>query len=384
VSLDEEVQQELARLAAEHRLRTPRVVDSMQGPRIVLDGHDVLNFASNDYLSLAGDARLMRAVSAAAQEAGAGAGASRLIVGNHRMHVRAEAAIADWLRCAGVRLFGSGYAANLGVLTTLLRPGDVVFSDALNHASIIDGCRLSRAEISIYPHLDLEVLEQQLRARPASRRIVVSESLFSMDGDVADVERLVAVCRANDAALLLDEAHAVGAWGPEGRGLAAAAGVIPDVLVGTCGKALGGYGAFVATSKPIADLLWTRARSLVFSTGLPPHVSAAVIASLEIVRGTDGADRRTRLATNARRLRAALPDAGGHPDSAIAPVRVGDDRRVMEITARLLDGGIYIQGIRPPTVPEGTARLRISVASGHGPDEIARATTAVTDALRST
>jgi 8-amino-7-oxononanoate synthase len=377
VSLDDDVQQELARLEREHRLRTPRVVDSMQGPRIVLDGRDVLNFASNDYLSLAGDVRLTRAASTAVHDAGTSVGASRLVVGNHRAHVRAEAALADWLRCPGVRLFGSGYAANLGVLTTLLRPGDIVFSDELNHASIIDGCRLSRAEISVYPHLDVAALERQLQSRRGVRRLVVSETLFSMDGDIADVERLDALCRKHDAALVLDEAHAVGAWGPEGRGVAAAAGVFPDVLVGTCGKALGGYGAFVATSKPVAELLWTRARPFVFSTGLPPHVSAVLISALEIVRSTDGAARRSKLATNTRLLRAALPGAGGHADSAIAPIRIDDDRRVMEITAQLLDHGIYIQGIRPPTVPEGTARLRVSVSSGHSPDEIARAAAAV-------
>jgi len=256
VSLDDDVRAELRQLEAEHRLRVPRVVDSPQRSRVVLDGVEVWNFASNDYLGLAGDERLARAAAAASLEAGTGVGASRLIVGNHREHVLLELAIADWLRVPATRLFNTGYAANVGVLTTLLRPGDVVFSDELNHASIIDGCRLSRAEVVVYPHLDVAALERELGLHAsARRRVVVSETLFSMDGDVADVAALARVARDADAALMLDEAHAVGVWGPEGRGVAALAGVVPDLLVGTCGKALGSFGAFVACSKPIVDLL---------------------------------------------------------------------------------------------------------------------------------
>jgi 8-amino-7-oxononanoate synthase len=210
VSLDDDVRDELRELEARHRLRLPRVVDGIHGPRITVDGNVVINAASNDYLALAGDARVARAAAMALGEYGVGAGASRLILGNHRRHVALEQSIADWLRCAGVRLFNSGYAANVGVLTSLLRAGDVVFSDALNHASIIDGCRLARADVVVYPHLDLAALEQQLKARTGRRRIVVSETLFSMDGDVADVEALADLCQAHDAALILDEAHAVG------------------------------------------------------------------------------------------------------------------------------------------------------------------------------
>ncbi|HMG54508.1 MAG TPA: aminotransferase class I/II-fold pyridoxal phosphate-dependent enzyme, partial [Kofleriaceae bacterium] len=241
MSLEHDAVGELGELAAAHRLRVPRVVDGMQGPRATIDGREVINFASNDYLGLAGDPRLIRAAQAALDEAGAGVGASRLIVGNHRQHVQLEAAVADWLRCGGVRLFNAGYAANVGVLSSLLRAGDVVFSDALNHASIIDGCRLSRAEIAVFPHRDLAALEAALATRRGRRRIVVSESLFSMDGDFADVAALAALCRRHDAAFVLDEAHALGALGPEGRGLAAERGVVPDVVVGTFGKALGGF-----------------------------------------------------------------------------------------------------------------------------------------------
>ena len=371
MSLDEEVRDELRRLEAAHRLRTPRVVDGKQGPRIVLDGVEVTNFASNDYLSLAGDRRLQRAAAAALDEAGTGAGGSRLIVGNHRQHVALERAIADWLRCTGVRLFNTGFAANVGVITSLIGPGDVVFSDELNHASIIDGCRLSKADVVVYPHLDLAALEGALSTRTGRRRIVVSETLFSMDGDIVDVAALASIARTHDAALILDEAHAIGAWGPEGRGLAAAAGVTPDVLVGTCGKALGSFGAFAATTAAIADLLWNRARPLVFSTGLPPSIPASVLVAIEIVRGAEGDGRRRTLAALARELRADIPSVGGAAESAIAPLVIGDDRTVMEMTARLLESRIYVQGIRPPTVPEGTARLRISLASGHTNVEVA-------------
>ncbi len=365
MSLDDEAAAELRALEATHRLRVPRVLDGPQGPSVVVDGVAVASFASNDYLGLAGDARLVRAASASLDEDGAGAGASRLIIGNHRRHVALEAAVADWMRRDGVRLFNTGYAANVGVITTLARPGDVVFSDALDHASIIDGCRLSKAEIVIYPHRDLAELERGLTTRPGRRRLVISESLFSMDGDLADVRALGELCRRHDAALILDEAHACGVLGPEGRGLAAAAGVVPDVLVGTFGKALGSFGAFVATSRAVADLLWNRARSFVFSTGLPPSVAAASTAAIEIVRGTDGDARRRTLATLARRFRELVPSAGGAAEAPIAPIIVGDDLEVMQLTARLLEDRVFVQGIRPPTVPEGTARLRVSLSARH-------------------
>ncbi|MBC8067438.1 MAG: aminotransferase class I/II-fold pyridoxal phosphate-dependent enzyme, partial [Deltaproteobacteria bacterium] len=287
MGLDDDVLSELASLGVAHRLRVPRVVDGAQGPLATVDDRAVINFASNDYLGLAGDPRLVCAATVALEASGAGMGSSRLIVGNHREHVALEAEAAAWLRCGGVRLFNAGYAANVGVLTTLLRTGDVVFSDALNHASIIDGCRLSRAEIVVVPHLDYAALEHGLATRQGRRKLVISESLFSMDGDLADVEALAALCRRHDAAFVLDEAHAIGAIGPEGRGLAAELGVVPDVLIGTFGKAFGAFGAFAATTRAIAELLWNRARSLVFSTALPPSVPATARAALQIIRGAE-------------------------------------------------------------------------------------------------
>ncbi len=382
MALEDEVRAELAELERAGRLRVPRVVESSAGPTIVIDGVRALNIASNDYLGLAGDRRLVNAAIGALDEAGVGAGASRLITGNHRRHEQLERAVGDWLQCSGVRLFNSGYAANVGVLTTLVRPGDIVYSDQLNHASIIDGCRLSRAEIVVYPHLDLQALESALRRGGGRRRLVVSESLFSMDGDVADVEGLVAACKRHDAALMLDEAHALGVLGPEGRGLAAASGHVPDVLIGTFGKALGTFGAFAATTRTVADLLWNRARSFVFSTGMPPSVAAASEAAIAIARSREGAERRTTLDRHARRFRALVPASGGVAGGAIVPIFVGDDREVMRISSRLLEKTVFVQGIRPPTVPVGSARLRVSLSAGHSAEQIEWAGTLVADAVR--
>jgi 8-amino-7-oxononanoate synthase len=380
VSFDDDARAELMRLEAAHRLRAPRVVDGAHGPRIVLDGNAVLDLASNDYLSLAGDPRLADAARASLDEDGVGAGASRLIVGNHRRHVALEHALADWLCVGAVRTFGSGYAANVGVLSALLGRDDIVISDELNHASIIDGCRLARATVVVYPHLDVGAVERALVETRGRRRLVVSESLFSMDGDIADVVALADLCKRHDAALMLDEAHAIGARGPEGRGEAAACEVTPDVLIGTCGKALGTYGAFVASTPAIAQLLWNRARSLVFSTALPPMIAAATLAAVEIVRSGEGDDRRRALAANARRLRARFGRLGGADDVAIAPWIIGDDRRVMELSASLLERGVFAQGIRYPTVRVGTERLRVSVTAGLQQDDIDRVALALNDA----
>ncbi|MBA3395543.1 MAG: 8-amino-7-oxononanoate synthase [Deltaproteobacteria bacterium] len=382
MTLEDEARRELRELEAVHRLRVPRVLDGAQGARVTIDGVAVINFASNDYLGLANDPRIRSAMASSLDEDGAGAGASRLIVGNHRRHVALEAAVGDWLQRDGVRLFNSGYAANVGVLSSIARAGDVVFSDELNHASIIDGCRLSRAEIVVYPHRDLAALEHALASHRGARRIVVSESLFSMDGDLADVAALATLCRQHDAAFVLDEAHALGVVGVEGRGVAATAGVVPDVVVGTFGKALGTFGAFVASSRGVADLLWNRARSLVFSTGMPPSLAAGTTAAIECVRGSDGDARRRTVIGHARRLRAYVPALGGDVDSPIAPLLVGDDRRVMMLMAELLEAGVFVQGIRPPTVPVGTARLRISVSAANDAQQLETLATSLGNAMR--
>jgi len=357
-------------LEGEHMLRVPRVLESRQGVRVTVDGVDVVNFASNDYLGLAGDPRLSSAAAASLDRDGVGAGSSRLIVGNHRAHVTLELDVASWMRCGGARLFSTGYAANVGVLTTLLRAGDMVFSDELNHASIIDGCRLSRASVEVYPHRDLAALERGLQSRGGRRRLVVSESVFSMDGDIADVAALAELCRRYDAVLVLDEAHAVGVVGPEGRGVAADVGVVPDLVIGTFGKALGTFGAFAATTQAVSDLLWNRARSLVFSTGVPPSISAATSVAVMIVRSGEGDDRRRQLAASSWRFRTLVPNVGGALESAIAPIVIGDDRRVVELGAQLLAAKLLVASVRPPTVPAGTARLRVSMSAAHTAENI--------------
>jgi 8-amino-7-oxononanoate synthase len=382
VSLDDDARSELAALEAQGRLRVPRIVSGAQGATCVIDGVEVDCFASNDYLSLAGDRRLGHAAAEAIEREGMGAGASRLITGTQDSHVALERDVADWLQCGGVRLFNTGYAANVGVLTVLAGAGDRVFSDELNHASIIDGCRLSRASVDVFPHRDLRALEAMLSAGGGRRRLIVTESLFSMDGDIADLAALRALADRHDAALIVDEAHAIGVHGEQGRGLCAAAGIVPDVLVGTFGKALGTFGAFAATTAAIADLLWNRARPFVFSTALPPSIPAATRAAIEIVRSGEGDDRRRTLARHARLLRELVPAAGGAADSAIAPIRIGDDREVMRASARLLAQRIFVQGIRPPTVPAGTARLRVSLAAGHSSQQVENAGRSLYDAPR--
>jgi 8-amino-7-oxononanoate synthase len=364
VSLDDEARAELAALAALNRLRMPRVLDGRQGVRALVDGVEVTSFASNDYLGLAGDQRLVDAATEALLRDGTGVGASRLIIGNHREHVALEDAVKAWLGVDGAQLFNSGYAANTGVLTTLLREGDVVFSDELNHASIVDGCRLSRATIAIYKHRDLGDLERRMKSHAGRRRIVVSETVFSMDGDVVDVEALASVAARGDAALILDEAHAMGVCGNEGRGAAADCANVA-VVIGTFGKALGSFGAFAATTKAIAALLWNRARPLVFSTGLPPSIAAASRRAIEIVRSGEGDERRAKLAMITRRFRERVPQAGGDRDVPIASWVIGDDARVVEIGAQLVRERMLVASVRPPTVPAGTARLRISFSSHH-------------------
>src|SRR5262249_46311315 len=235
---------------------------------------------------------------------------------------------------------------------------------------------------AIFPHRDYQALEAALRERRGRRRLVVSESLFSMDGDLADVEAIAGLCKRHDAAFVLDEAHAVGALGPEGRGLAADRGLVPDVVGGPFGKALGSFGAFAATTRAVAELLWNRARPLVFSTGLPPSVAAASRAAIEVVRGLDGDVRRERLAAHARRFRALVPEAGGALTSAIAPIAIGGDREVMACTDALLEHHLLVQGIRPPTVPDGTARLRVGLSADPTEGQLERLSTQLRNALQ--
>lgn len=371
-----QIQQLLSELEAAGLLRRPLQITGSQGPEVDIDGRRVLCFCSNNYLGLANHPSLVAAATASARSEGVGAAASRLISGTMDAHEEAEAAYAEFVGAPAAALFSTGYAANLGTVQALAGPGDAIFSDALNHASLIDGCRLSRANVHVYSHRDVAHLESLLREhRHKSRRaLVITDSLFSMDGVAAPLRDISTVARSFDAGLLVDEAHALGVFGPGGRGLAAALGVEPDVVVGTLGKSFGVAGAFVAASEDVVSLIRNRARSFVYSTAPPPMVARAAIAALELVREAD--DARDALLANAVKLRTRLRSLGFElPDgnSQILPILIGENDRTMQLSAKLLARGVFVQGIRPPTVPEGTARLRLTPMATHRPEQIERA-----------
>jgi 8-amino-7-oxononanoate synthase len=314
------------------------------------------SFASNDYLGLAAQP---------APAIHAGAGASRLVTGEHPEHVAVEARAADLVGQPAALAFTSGYAANVGLIAALAGRGDVVVSDARNHASIIDGARLSRAEIRVVRHLDTGAVAEALAAPRAGRAFVVTESYFSMDADQPDLRALRALCDRAGAALLVDEAHALGVLGPEGRGLCVAAGVSADALTGTFGKAFGAGGAFVAGCPQLIAWLWNRARSFVFSTGLSPVVAAAATAA--IARAEAEPWRRARVLANADHFRAALLDAGVEAPGfgPIVPWVIGAPGAALRAAGALRARGLDVRAIRPPTVPEGTARIRLTVTAAH-------------------
>ncbi len=353
--------------------RRLRLVEGPQGPRVTLDGEPVLLLCSNNYLGLADHPRVREAAAEAAMRWGAGAGASRLISGNMQPHRRLEQRLAAFKGYESALLFGSGYLANTGTIAALAGRGEVVFSDELNHASIIDGCRLSRAETFVYRHGDVEHLAWGLRQAGERAALIVTDGVFSMDGDVAPLEELVPLARGHGCRLMVDEAHATGALGPGGRGSVAAAGLSGevDVVVGTLGKALGSYGAYVCASRELVDYLLNTARPFIFSTAPPPPSVAAALAALELLESDP--HRVERLAQNAATLRAALAAEGlaaGDSSTQIVPVEVGDAARTMELCERALERGVFAQGIRPPTVPEGRSRLRFTVMATHRAGEL--------------
>ena len=345
-------------------------------PAVPTSGKE-LSFCSNDYLGLA--TRLAPPVAT-------GAGASRLIAGNREVHRALERELARWLGTEDALVFSSGYAANVGVLSALAGAGDLVVSDTLNHASLIDGARLSRARVAVVPHNDVDAVRVALERRAEPRAWVAVESYYSMDADGPDLGSLRQVCDAHGAGLLVDEAHALGVYGPSGRGRAAEAGVVPDVLVGTLGKSFGGQGAFAAGRTVLRDWLWNRARSFVFSTGLAP-VSAASARSA-LVEVVDRPERAAHLLSMADRFRHGLERAGAVPLAAatsdpagprllgfghVIPVVVGAPEEAVRLAERLRRRAIDAQAIRPPTVPAGTARLRFTVTARHQETDIDRA-----------
>lgn len=374
--LDAELTAALADLDARSRRRVLRELGGPQGGHVDLAGRPMLLACSNDYLGLAGDPRLAAAASEAMTRWGFGAGASRLISGSMTAHHALEAEIAEWKGSQAALLFNSGWHANVGTIAALVGPGDIVYSDALNHASLIDGCRLSRATVRVWPHADVGALDAMLATDAGSggRRLVVTDSVFSMEGDEAPLAAIVEICERHGAALMVDEAHATGLLGPDGQGLVAEHGLQDRVAVqmGTLGKALGSFGAYVAGSRVLVDWLVNRARSFVFTTALPPAVAAASSAAIRIVR--DEPERRARALTNAADLRDRLGAAGWRvlPGRLpIIPVIIGPDEATMALAARLAEAGVLATGIRPPTVPEGTSRIRLTVTAAHTSEDIA-------------
>ena len=367
------VDEELACRGEAGLLRRLRRVDSAQDTWLTIDGRRVLLMCSNNYLGLANHPALAAAAVQAAAEWGVGSGASRLISGSMRLHHQLEDELSALKGSEAALLFSSGYQANLGAITTLVRNGDAVFSDELNHASIIDGCRLSHAKVVVYPHRDMAVLEERLRHTRARRRLIVTDSIFSMDGDAAPLAQICDLAERYEAMVMVDEAHATGVLGAHGGGLVEALGLQPRVTVqmGTLGKGLGSFGAFVTARRAVIDLLINTARSFIYTTALPPPVVAATLAALEIVRREP--ERRTRLHANAVTLQNGLRRLGLHVGSEashIIPILIGDAEETMRLSEALLADGVFVQGIRPPTVAAGTSRLRATVMSTHSDEDL--------------
>ncbi len=347
-----------------------------QGAAISLGGRTLVNFGSNDYLNLSADPRLARAAAEAAHREGVGSGASPLICGHTTAHAELEHGLAQFEGTEAALVFPSGFAANSGAIAALAGPGDLVLADRKSHASLLDGCRLSRADYRIFAHNDAERLDALLaRANDARRKLVVVDSLFSMDGDLAPLADLADVCQHNNAMLLVDEAHATGVFGFHGRGVSELAGVEDciSVRIGTLSKALGCAGGFVVGSQSLIDWLTNRARPYVFSTAMPPPVAAAASAGLAIVRSEP--EPRRRLLERAASLRRQLQELGwdvGKSASQIIPILVGAPDQAVALASRLLKQGLFVPAVRPPTVPDGESCLRVSLTTGHDETMIER------------
>ena len=356
--------------------RRLRTVESAQDAAIILEGQEVLLFSSNNYLGLANHPLLKHAAQQAIEQYGCGSGASRLISGSMAVHHELEHRLARLKKAEAALVFPTGYHANIGVLAALMGPGDTILSDSLNHASIVDGCRLSRADIRIYRHADTAHLNELLNAcPPAGQRLIVTDSVFSMDGDLAPLAEITALARQYDAWVMVDEAHATGVFGPHGGGLVEELGLTEqvDIQMGTLGKALGCVGAFVAGSHELIDWLVNRARSFIYTTAIPPAVAASVLAALDIVEQEPG--RRQQLWDNTQLLSDGLRSLGytlGATRSQILPVIIGEADETMLVAQAILRHGVFAHGIRPPTVPEGSSRIRVTPMATHTQDQLSR------------
>ncbi len=371
------LQTELENLRDKGLYRSLRRVAGDQGSTLFIDGREVINFSSNNYLGFANHPALRTAAKNAIDRYGCGSGASRLISGNMTLHEELEDKIAELKGTEAALVFNSGFQANTGVIPVLVGEGDVILSDALNHASIIDGCRLSRSKVVVYGHCNMDQLELALKQAPiGGRKLIVTESLFSMDGDEAPLADIVGLAEKYGAIVMVDEAHATGVYEPNGAGLVAKLGLGERILIqmGTLGKALGGFGAYIAGTKALRELLINRCRSFIFTTSLPPAVMAMGVAALDLLKKEP--ERRQKLRDSCEQLRAGLNVLGftlGNSQSQILPLMVGDATRCMQLSESLLENGVFAQGIRPPTVPAGTSRLRITLMATHTREQIEQA-----------
>jgi 8-amino-7-oxononanoate synthase len=389
-TMDAALDEQLRALEAAGLKRALRQVQQRRAGTVMLGGERVADFASNDYLGLASDPRVARAAHAVLQAEGTGAGAARLISGNHPVHEALEHTLARLKGCDYTLLFPSGYMVNVGAIPALAERGDVIFSDELNHASLIDGCRLSRATIRVFPHNDLDALARMLEAERASyrRALIVVEGVFSMDGDLCPLDRLVPLARRHQAWTYVDDAHGTGVLGATGAGSLEHFGVSGDVdvVVGTLGKALGTAGAYVGGSQELVEFLVSNARSFIFTTGSPPAMAAATLEALRIAQ-VEGW-RRDAVRDRSRRLRARLVAAGfavtGPEDGHVIPLVIGDPVRTMAAVADLRRRGFLVGGVRPPTVPAGTSRLRLSMSAVHPVELVDALAATLIDVLRRT
>lgn len=369
-------------LKANNLYRSLRTIQGAQGPWVEVEGRRLLNLCSNNYLGLAGHPRVQEAAARAIASWGCGSGASRLISGNMYIHELLEQKLAAFKGVEAALLYGSGYAANLGIISSLVERGDWVFSDSLNHASIIDGCRLSHAEIVVFHHNDMADLEDKLRPSQeglrraggrAARRLIVVDGVFSMEGDLAPLPQLASLAERYQAILMVDEAHATGALGPGGRGVVAYFGLecrVP-VIMGTLSKALGSYGAFAAGSRKLVDFLINTSRSFIFSTALPPPVVASALAALEVLEADPSlADSLQQKASYLRRELNLLGYNTLNSQTQIIPIVIGETNLTLEVARRLLAEGVLAVAIRPPTVPPGQSRLRLTVMASHSQDDL--------------
>ncbi len=374
------IERKLARLREQSLVRSRRLVESPCGPEVRVAGKTLLAFASNDYLGLAADPALVAAAREGAALYGVGAGASHLVSGHYAAHHELEARLAAFVGLERALFFSSGYMANLGVITSLAGRDDAVFSDELNHASLIDGIRLSGAEKHIYPHLDLAALAAMLDACQRPGKLVVSDAVFGMDGDQANLPALLELCERHDAWLVVDDAHGFGIEGVDGRGSLSRFGIASKrvVYMGTLGKAAGVAGAFVAGPGQVVEWLLQSARSYIFTTGSPPLLAHALLTSLDLIE--QGEERRRRLRQLIAQLRQGLNFRRWRlPESstAIQPVIIGENSEALQVGAALLAAGLWVPVIRPPTVPAGTARLRISLSAAHTPAQVERLVSAL-------